>query len=138
MFETDQSPTRDEFPFQASFFANPPFRSYFFVGDTVLLIGALSILGYVVVRYWQRLPAVSLFWLVLTGFGMIAVWTLALRCYRRIHETFRSGSAHSVSDGSPLGVAMSSAAGMIHWGLFFAYMMMAGVLMQLDRVLSSH
>lgn len=140
MYETDQSQTRDEFPFQfrASFFANPPFRSYFFVGDTVLLIGALSILGFVIVRYWLRLPAISIFWLGLVGSCMIAVWVAALRCYSRIHEMLRSGSANSVGDGSPLGVAISSAAGMIHWGLFFAYMMTAGVLMQLDRVLSSH
>ena len=133
MFEINQS---DEFPFQPSFFANRPFRSYFFVGDTLLLILTLAILGYVIVHYWERLPAVSLFWLVLIGFGMIAIWTLALRCYRRIHESFRSDASDSVDNRSLLGVALSSAAGMIHWGLFFAYMMTGGLLMQLDRVLS--
>src|SRR6185437_8557540 len=112
MFEVDQSHTRDGFPFQfqASFFANPPFRSYFFVGDTVLLITSLSILSFVMVRYWWRLPAISIFWLGLAGFCMIAVWVSALRCYSRIHEMFRSGLANSVGDGSPLGVAVSSAA----------------------------
>ena len=136
MLELNQLRPTDEFPYQPSFFVNPPVRSYFFVGDTLLLIATLAILGFVIVSYWQRLPAVSLFWLVLVGFGMIALWALALRCYRRVHEFFRNDASNSVSDGSFLGVALSSAAGMIHWGLFFAYMMTAGVLMQLDRVLS--
>ncbi len=128
--------TSDEFPFQPTFFARPPFRSYFFVGDTLLLIATLSILGFVIVGYWSRLTTVSVFRLGLVGFSMVAIWVLALRCYRRIHEVYRDGEASSVSDGSPLGIAMSSAAGMIHWGLFFSYMMTTGVLMQLATVLS--
>jgi hypothetical protein len=125
-----------EFSFQPSFFAKSPFRRHVFVGDTVLLILTLSILGFVIVRYWSRLSAISVYWLGLVTFCMVALWVLALRCYRRIHEVFRDGDACSVSDDSLLGVAMSSAAGMIHWGLFFAYFMTAGLLMQLAWVLS--
>jgi hypothetical protein len=136
MLKLNSSRTSDEFPFRPSFFANPPFRSYFFVGDTVLLIATLSILGFVIVRYWSRLPAISLYWLGLVGFCMVAVWVLALRCYSRIYELLRSGTTDPVSEGSLLAVAMSSAAGMIHWGLFFAYMIAIGTLMQIDRVLS--
>jgi hypothetical protein len=137
MLELNSVRKSNEFPFQPSFFENPPFRSYFFVGDTLLLVASLSILGFVIVSDWARLPAVSVFWLGLVGFCMVALWTMALRCYRRIHEVFQSDKGSSVSEGSSLGVAMSSAAGMIHWGLFFAYMMTAGVLMQLSRVLSA-
>jgi hypothetical protein len=136
MFNHKSLQTSDEFPFQPSFFAKPPFRSYFFVGDSVLFVVSLSILGFVIVGHWSRLTTISVFWLGLVGFSMVAIWFLALRCYRRIHEVFRDSEASSVGDGSALGIAMSSAAGMIHWGLFFAYMMTAGVLMQLDRVLS--
>lgn len=138
MLELNSRRTSDEFPFQPSFFANPPFRSYFFVGDTLLLAICLSILGFVVVRYWERLPTISVYWLGLVGFGMVALWVLALRCYRRVHEAFRREADESVSASSLPGVAMSSAAGMIHWGLFFAYMMTAGVLMQLATALSGH
>jgi len=136
MFKLSLRGTSDEFPFQPSFFANPPLRSYFFVGDTVLLIATMSILGFVIMSYWPCLSAISVFWLGLVGFSMVALWVQALRCYRRIHEAFRDGAENLVSDGSLLGVAMSSAAGMIHWGLFFAYFMTSGVLIQLDRVLS--
>jgi hypothetical protein len=129
--------TSDEVPFQPSSFAKPPFRSYFFVGDTLLLLVTLLILGFVLIKYWPLLPSISLYWLGLVGFCMAAVWVLALRCYLRIHELFQSGAASSVPDSSPLGVAMSSAAGMIHWGLFFAYLMTGGVLMQLAKVLSA-
>jgi hypothetical protein len=125
-----------EFPFQPSFFSNPPFRSYFFVGDTALLIMTLSILGFVIVRYWPRLPTITVIWLGLVGFSMVPLWVLALRCYRRIHEAFRNSAESSVSGDSLLGIAMSSAAGMIYWGLFFAYFITAAVLMQLDRALS--
>jgi hypothetical protein len=127
----------DQVPFGPLFFAKPPFRSYFFVGDTLLLLVALSILGFVLVKYWTLLPAISVYWLGLAGFCMVAVWVVALRCYRRIHELFQSGAVSSVPDGSPLGVAMSSAAGMIQWGLFFAYFITAGVLMQLANVLAA-
>jgi hypothetical protein len=68
---------------------------------------------------------------------MVLLWLLALRCYRRVHELFQSGTASSVPDSSPLGVTMSCAAGMIHWGLFFAYLMAAGILMQLANVLTA-
>ena len=128
--------TSDEFPFQPSFFAKAPFRSYFFVGDTVLFGVSLTILGFVIVGHWSVLTGISAFWLGLVGFSMVAIWVLALRCYRRIHEAFRDSEGSSVRDGSALGIAMSSAAGMIHWGLFFAYLMTSGVLMQLDKVLS--
>ncbi len=128
----------DEFPFQPSFFAKAWFRSYFLVGDTLLLAICLSILGFVVIHYWKRLPTISVYWLALVGFGMIALWALALRCYRRVHEAFRREADESMSANSLQGVAMSSAAGMIHWGLFFAYMMTAGVLMQLATALSGH
>jgi hypothetical protein len=135
---TSDPGTSNEFPFQfqPSFFTKPPFRSYFFLSDTLLLITTLSILCFVTISYWPRLHAISVLWLSLVGFCMVAVWVGALRCYLRIHELYRDGAASSVSDGSLLGVAMSSAAGMIQWGLFFAYIMIGGVLMQLDRVLS--
>lgn len=134
MFELSSS---DEFPFKPSFFSSPPFRSYFFVCDTLLLIVTLSLLGFVIVNYWLLLSTISVFWLGLVGFCMVAVWAFALRCYRRIHEVYRSGEDNSLGDGSPLGVAMSSAAGMIQWGLFFAYLMTAGLLMQLAKALGS-
>ena len=136
MLDHNSLQTSDEFPFQPSFFAKPPFRSYFFVADTVMFVVSLSILGFVIVGHWSRLTTICVFWLGLVGFSMGAIWVLALRCYRRIHGAFRETEGSSVRDGSALGIAMSSAAGMIHWGLFFAYLMTSGVLMQLDKVLS--
>lgn len=136
MFKLNSAESSDRFYLQPSFFARPPFRSYFFAGDTLLLIADLSILGYVIVRYWPRLPSTSVFWLGLVGFSMLGLWTLALQCYRRIHDASRDAELYSVSGTSLLGIALSSAASMIHWGLFFALFMTAGVLMQLDRVLS--
>ena len=129
--------TSDEFPFKPSFFSSPPFRSYFFVCDTLLLVVTLSILGVVIVSDWSRLSTISIYWLGLVGFSMVAIWVFALRCYRRIHDVYRSGEDNPFDDGSLVVVAMSSAAGMIHWGLFFAYMMTAGTLMQLARVLAN-
>ena len=123
-------------PFPPSFFAKSPFRSYFIIGDTLLLLVSLSILSFVLVRYWSVLPAISIYWLGLVGFCMLAIWALALRCYRRVHELFQSGAVSSVPRSSPLGVAMSSAAGMIHWGLLLGYAMAVGVLMQVANILS--
>jgi hypothetical protein len=128
----------NEFPFSASLFANPPFRSYFFLCLTVWLVVALSILGFVLAAYWPRLPAISVYWLSLVGVCMITIWVLALRCYRRIHDVLQGDASSLVRDDSPVGVAASSAAGMIFWGLFFGYFMTAGVLMQLAGVLSRH
>ncbi|MFC5863941.1 hypothetical protein ACFPT7_16675 [Acidicapsa dinghuensis] len=136
MIELNSRRASDGFPFQSSFFANPPFRSYFFVWDTLLLCATLAILGFVVIKYWSSLQAVSIFWLGLAGFCMITLWVMALRCYRRIHVILRNDEVSTVSEDSFLGVAISSAAGMIQWGLFFAYMMTAGVLMQLAVILS--
>jgi hypothetical protein len=126
-----------EVPFRPTFFVRPPFRSYFFVSNTLFLIATLSILVFVLSKYWALLPATSVYWLGLVGFCMMLLWFLALRCYRRIHELFQSGAASSVRSGSPLEVVMSSAAGMIHWGLFFGYFMTAAVLMQFANVLST-
>jgi hypothetical protein len=138
MFRTDLLQTSIEVRLKPSFFAKPPFRSYFFVGDTLLLILSLVILGFVIVEYWSRLTAVSIFGLGMVGFSMIAIWSLALRCYSGIHRAFQEGECALVKDDSLAGIAISSAAGMIYWGLFFAYMMTSGTLMQLARVLSNH
>jgi hypothetical protein len=126
----------DGIPFQPSFFAKSASRSYFFVADTVFLLGVLSILGYLLTKYWGNLPSLTVVWLALAGASLMLLWVLALRCYRRVHEVFRSGAADSVPDDSPLGISMSVAAAMIHWGLFFACFAAAGILMQFVDVLS--
>ena len=119
-----------------SFFSNTPFQSYFIIGDTLLLLATLSMLGFILVRYWSLLAAISIYWFGLVGLCMFGIWVVALRSYRRIHELFQRNAGSPVPYDSPLGIAMSSAAGMIHGGLLLAYVMAMGVLMQVAKILS--
>lgn len=129
------SESADRIPFRPTFFAKSPFRSYFFVCDTLLLAVVLSVQGFILAHYWSRLTAVGAFWLALAGVCMVGIWLLALRCYRMIHELIANGGAGLVSDDSLPGVAMSVAGAMIHGGLFLGCMMMLGALIGMSSCL---
>ena len=125
-------------PYGPAYFSKPPFRSYFFVTNTLLFAMALSVLVFDLVSGWSVFAASTILWLCIIGGCMVAFWVLALRSYASVRCSLKARVGMRVDDSSVESAALSSAAAMLHWGMFFAYFMTMGALMQLGNALRHH
>ena len=117
------------------FFAKSPFRSYYFVANTVTLVLAIFLCVGVLVRYWGRLPEFTGMWLGIAIGGTLMLWARALRDHGKVREFFTKGQIGQVSPGSPLDVALHVAATMTHLGLMYTFLFVAVLVVQVARAL---
>ncbi len=74
------------------FFGQSPFRSAFFVVDTILLGLTLCIGALELVRFWSRLPVLTAVLICGVLAGAVLFWNAALRAHSRIYGLYRSGA----------------------------------------------
>ena len=122
-------------PGNAQFFARSPFRSYYFVANTVTLVLAIFLCVGVLVRYWGRFPEFTATWVGAAIAAMLLLWGRALRDHRKIRELYTRGQIGQVSPGSPLDVALRVAASMTHLGLTYTILLVSALVVQLARAL---
>ncbi|HEX3353520.1 MAG TPA: hypothetical protein VHS34_11910 [Terriglobales bacterium] len=123
-------------PEAVHFFERSPFRWWPFIIDTILLFMSTLIDGFIVIKYWGRLPLVTVTFLLAVALGMWLLWRAALTAHRRVHEIQITGMFGEVVPGSPVESVIRVAASMTHLGLFFNFLLVAFLLMQIDRLLS--
>ncbi len=75
----------------ASSFSRPAFQTQYFVGNSLLLICVLALLGFVTARYWTQLPSLSVFLFAGVAFGLISFWVTILRTHFAYHKLTKSG-----------------------------------------------
>jgi hypothetical protein len=117
------------------FFERSPFRSYFFVIDTLLLVMSFASGLLVYQRHHERLSPVAVSTVCIALGGMCLLWQAALRSHRRINQLYRSGAIREVSPGSPLEATIRTAAGMLHLGLCYTFVLTGILLLQIGRLL---
>jgi hypothetical protein len=123
-------------PEAAHFFEGSPFRWWPFTIDTILLIMSTLIDAFILTRYWSRLPVITITFLVAVALGMWLLWRAALSAHGTMHDLHVAGMFGEVAPGSPVESAIRVAASMTHLGLFFNFLLVAFLLMQIDRLLS--
>jgi hypothetical protein len=117
-------------------FERPPSKWWPFITDTVLFFMTLAIDAFILIRYWDRLPLVTVAFLTAVGLGMWLLWRSALTAHRRVHQLYSSGMLGEIAPRSPVQSLIRIAASMILLGLFCAFLITAMLLMQIDRILS--
>jgi hypothetical protein len=125
-----------DIPGAEDFFKRSPFRWWPFLGDTLFLIISIGICAFVMIRYRDRLPAVTEFVLAGVAMGMLLLWRTALRAHARLNQLYQTGDVRELVPRTALETAFRVAGSMIYVGLFCAYLLVAMVLMQFDRVLT--
>ena len=128
--------SKADVPGAVVFFRRSPFRWQYFLADTVILMGSIGVGVFVMIRYRDRLPATTEIILAAVIIGMLLMWRAALHAHSRIHQFYQAGEVSDQVSGPPLEAALRVAASMIHLGLFYTFLLVALVLMQLDRVLT--
>ncbi|HUA14074.1 MAG TPA: hypothetical protein VMG31_02165 [Verrucomicrobiae bacterium] len=118
------------------FFERSPFRWWPFIADTILFFMILAVEAFILIRYWTRLPLVTVVFLAAVALGMSLLWTAALTAHQRVHEIHVAGMFGEIVPRSPVESVIRVAASMIHLGLFSAFLIAGILFMQIDRLLS--
>lgn len=119
----------------SQFFEQSPFRSTFFVVDTVLLGFALLIGGLELFRHWAQVPSITAMLVIAVLAGVVMLWTAGIRTHGRVHALYRSGDIRGVPSESPLDVAIRAASGMLHLALFYSCLFVIVLMAQFDKLL---
>ncbi len=137
MQPTDRLSTENDLPGMSGYFLRPPLRSFYFVGNSVLVVIDLS--GFVLLlwRGWDRLSLGAVLWLGMAVGCLLALWFGALRQHWDIHLLFISRRIEKVERGSPLEILLSAAAKMAYSWLFFAFFMVGAFLLACGPALHS-
>ena len=122
-------------PGAVEFFRESPFQWAYFLADTVIFVGSTGISIYDMIRHRNQLSAVSEVVLGAVIFGMLLLWTSALQAHSRLHKVFQAGGIRELDSGSALEAAIKVAASMIHLGMFYGFLLVALLVMQVDRIL---
>ncbi|MFZ0415333.1 MAG: hypothetical protein WBE20_10290 [Candidatus Acidiferrales bacterium] len=117
------------------FYTKSAFKSYFFILDFVLLLVTTALNIFVLTKYWALLSSFSHFWLVVNAAALISLWFLAVRYRRRLQELHTMGGAIGSQAGSPLETALRVAATVMHMGLFYGFLLLAGLLNLMANIL---
>ena len=112
-----------------------PFRSGYFLVVTSLCLGG-ALYGFsILYRFWPRLSSQGTAGLLIFVCGFVYPWWKTLRYHDRMRELYLEGSVTEVEQGSPLGVALESAAGAIHDSLFYCFVTMLALLAYIEHLL---
>jgi hypothetical protein len=93
-------------------FSKPPFRTNLIVSNTALLVFVLTMMGWLVIHYWNRIPALSICSIFATAFLLIVFWGLVLRTHCELHELLMSGKDNLPEPGSREDLAFGVIAGL--------------------------
>lgn len=87
---------------RSNFFERPPLRSYRFIASISILLFGLAVVAFIVVRNWNKLPAVVIMWMVMAA-AMMMLWTWGVyQIWQRLYELYSQAKADSSFARSPV------------------------------------
>ncbi len=99
-----------------------PFRSWYFLLVTVLCLGSIMIVAYLIYMHWQALGLGAIcFLVVFICVQAINQWWRALRYYSRLRKLYAAETDGEAKARSPLDIALRIAAGGITDLLFYSF-----------------
>lgn len=120
------------------FFSRSPFRSVWFVVNTIFALICIALTAFIVYRFGDPLNqhGLPLFSVIMLG-TIARTWWATLQNIDRIRQLYAEGSVVEVEPGSPLDVAMGVAAGEMRNDLFTFFLTMVFLLAYALRLLLS-
>jgi hypothetical protein len=103
----------------SSFFARSPFRSAYFVADTLLLFLDLCMCGVILVRHGHAFSPSGIAYLLLGAVALFLPWWGALRLHAALFLLAHSDP--KPEPGSLLNLCLGHFANWIHYGLLCTY-----------------
>jgi hypothetical protein len=119
----------------SDYFASPPFRSYFFLGDSVILLVVTGMAIFVLATHGNQIPPSTMFCLGSSMVFMFVFWSLAFRNYKLIHKLRSQGQIGQVLSGSPVDLTLRAAATMMRIGMFGMFMLFGLLIIGINAIL---
>lgn len=118
------------------FFSKPLMRSFKFLMCSLGVVAAIAEVVLIQVRFASSLPVSAVIWILLAALGLMALWMRAQREHSRVSEVLRQSAPERTEEGSPLDVALRSAAAMTLYGLAVASVSVIAALIGFSKTLA--
>jgi hypothetical protein len=119
----------------SEFFSRPPLRSVFFIMGTLLMLMALAVACFVLVRNWNELPTMSVAQMGLATATMLILWFLSYQIFERLYELYSQAKLDPSFVRSPIDKVLRSAGNLMFATLFFGFMAATWFLFALNTAL---
>ena len=117
-----------------TFYQKPPFRSAFFVADSLMLLSASAIDIYIIAARSSILSGPGTLRLLGVLLGMWLLWWKARASHQQIRVLFDSGSIQN-GGKSAIETLSLAIASITHLGMFMTFLLNALLLIQIDSLL---
>jgi hypothetical protein len=120
-----------------TFYQKPPFRSAFFVADSLMLLSASAIDIYIIADRSSLLSGPGTLRLLGVLLGMWLLWWKARASHRQIRLLFESGLIQDDGGKSAIKTLSLATASITHLGMFMTFLLNALLLIQIDSLLGA-
>src|SRR5580704_5312394 len=73
---------------ESDYFSRPPQRSYQFIGATISMLVAIAIGSSILVRHWNELHTMAIFFMGAAATYIVILWVRAYQIFERLHEMY--------------------------------------------------
>ena len=122
----DKSETRN---IESVFFVRGPLRSYYFIAGTITMGIDLAMVGFLLVRYWNQMPAMAILEIGFAVGAMLVLWNRAYVSFQRLHEVYSQAKSSPSFARSPLDTTLRNAAAITGACLSFSFFIAAWLLL---------
>jgi hypothetical protein len=123
---------------ESDFFKRPPSRSYQFILSTITLLLALAIGLAVLIRHWNELQTMAIFYTGMATVATVLLWLRVCQIFQRLHEQYSAAKLESSFVRSPMDKVFRSAGDLMSATLYFAFLAALYFLFALGAALSHH
>jgi hypothetical protein len=118
-----------------TFYQKPPFRSAFFVADSLMLLSATAIDIYIIAVHNSILSGPGILRLLGVLLGMWLLWWKARASHQQIRVLLDSGSIQKDGGKSAIETLSLATASITHLGMFMTFLLNVLLLIQIDSLL---
>ena len=106
---------------ESDYFSRPPQRSYQFIGATISMLVAIAVGSSILVRHWNELHTMAIFFMGAAATYMVILWVRAYQIFERLHEMYSQAKLDPSFARSPSAKVFKSAGDLMTAVLFGAF-----------------
>ena len=126
------STSRDWLSFgNPAYFLRSPFRWPYFLATSLFLFMDVMLCAFILVERGNRFGLLGIFCLIAGITALVVLWFVTLRVHESLNHFFTAGQTETVTEDSPLSVALGAIVLLSNGGLSLACIAVAGLLLAL-------
>src|SRR5713101_7215354 len=94
----------------STYYLRSPFRSHYFVAPSLMLLADFFLLGTILAKNWNKLPAWSIYLLGFVALLLISAWIAILGTHKVVRRYLQSAHIETLEAQSPLETGLYVAA----------------------------